>query len=160
VTVVDTGPLTPTGARIKQIQKFVQGERFFCTYGDGIADIDLQGLLENHEHSGSIATMTTAKPNSRFGVVDIDQTGLVTSFREKPQGSELVNIGYFLFEPEIFQHLDDESMLEDRPLKSLAAIGELNTNQHQGFWQPMDTFRESQMLNEIWNSGQAPWKIW
>lgn len=160
VTVVDTGPLTPTGARIKQIQKFVQGERFFCTYGDGIADIDLQGLIENHERSGSTATMTTARPNSRFGVVDIDETGLVTSFREKPQGSELVNIGYFLFEPEIFEHLDDESMLEDRPLKSLAEIRELNTNQHQGFWQPMDTFRESQMLNDIWNSGQAPWKIW
>ncbi len=160
VTVVDTGPFTSTGARIKQIQKFVQGERFFCTYGDGIADIDLQALIGNHEKSGSTATMTTAKPNSRFGVVDIDPTGLVTSFREKPKGSELVNIGYFLFEPEIFHYLDDDSMLEDRPLRSLAAIGELNTNQHHGFWQPMDTFRESQMLNDIWNSGQAPWKIW
>lgn len=160
VTVVDTGPLTPTGARIRKIEKFVQGEQFFCTYGDGIADINLNALIRNHNQGGSIATMTTAKPNSRFGVVDLYTDGRVKSFREKPQGSELVNIGYFIFEPEIFQYLDDDSMLEDTPLRSLAALGELNTNQHEGFWQPMDTFRESQMLNEIWNSGQAPWKMW
>lgn len=160
VTVVDTGPLTPTGARIRKIEKFVQGEQFFCTYGDGIADINLNALIRNHNQGGSIATMTTAKPNSRFGVVDLYTDGRVKSFREKPQGSELVNIGYFIFEPEIFQYLDDDSMLEDTPLRSLAALGELNTNQHEGFWQPMDTFRESQMLNEIWNSGHAPWKMW
>lgn len=134
VTVVDTGPLTPTGARIRKIEKFVQGEQFFCTYGDGIADINLNALIRNHNQGGSIATMTTAKPNSRFGVVDLYTDGRVKSFREKPQGSELVNIGYFIFEPEIFQYLDDDSMLEDTPLRSLAALGELNTNQHEGFW--------------------------
>lgn len=160
VTVVDTGPLTPTGGRISQVQKYVGDEPFFCTYGDGIADVNLPELLRAHASSGKVATMTTAQPNSRFGVVDIDSQGIVTKFREKPKTTDLVNIGYFIFESAIFNYLTLESTLEEQPLRSLAAESQLSTYRHDGFWQPMDTYREAQLLNEYWQSGSAPWKIW
>jgi glucose-1-phosphate cytidylyltransferase len=160
VTVADTGLTTMTGGRIKQIEKYVNGETFLATYGDGLADVDLSALLEFHKSHGKTATMTTTQAVSRFGVVDIAQNGLVSQFREKPKASDWINIGYFVFQPEIFDYLDTNSVLEEEPLKNLAKKNEIGAYKHSGFWQPMDTFRESQMLNDIWDSGKAPWKVW
>lgn len=160
VTVADTGAATMTGGRIKRIQKYVGEEPFFCTYGDGIADVDIRGLISFHESHGKIASMTTTQPTSRFGVVDIADDSSVQQFREKPKVNDWINIGYFMFQPEIFGYLDENSVLEEEPLRQLAADRQIAAFKHGGFWQPMDTFRESQLLNEIWDSGMAPWKIW
>jgi len=160
VTVADTGPLTMTGGRIKAVEKYLEGERFLATYGDGIADVNLVELLSSHESSGAVATLSTTRPKSRFGVVQSDQQGLVTEFLEKPQGSEVINIGYFIMEPGIFEYLDQDSVLEEEPLRRLAAQRKLNSHFHDGFWQPMDTAREAVMLNNLWMSGKPPWKIW
>lgn len=160
VTIAETGPLTPTGGRIKRIQRYVEGERFFATYGDGLADVSLAKLLDSHEGSGKIATLTTTQPRSRFGVVMRDLDGGVTSFIEKPAGTELVNMGYFVFESAIFDYLDAESTLESEPLKRLVASRQLNSFRHDGFFQPMDTQREVDDLRSLWDSGKAPWKVW
>lgn len=160
VTVADTGPNTMTGGRIKRIQKYVDGERFLCTYGDGIADVDIAALLAYHESHGKIATVTTVQPTSRFGVLDLAEDGSVKNFKEKPQVEGWINIGYFIFEPAIFEYLDDDSVLEQEPLHRLAQDNQIAAYQHRGFWQPMDTYRESQMLNEMWDAGIAPWKRW
>jgi glucose-1-phosphate cytidylyltransferase len=160
VTVADTGASTLTGGRIKQIEKYVKGERFLCTYGDGIADIDLPSLVGYHESHGKVATMTSIQPLSRFGVLDLEPDGSVKKFKEKPQVEGWINIGYFIFEPGIFKYLDDDTMLEDKPLKTLAADNQIAAHPHTGFWQPMDTYRESLMLNEMWDTGSAPWKNW
>lgn len=160
VTVADTGATTMTGGRIKKIKKYVDGERFLCTYGDGIADIDLAALLEYHESHGKIATMTTVQPLSRFGVLDLDEDGSVRQFKEKPQVDGWINIGYFIFESKIFDYLEDNSVLEEEPLRRLADDGQIAAYPHRGFWQPMDTYRETLMLNELWDRGEAPWKSW
>jgi glucose-1-phosphate cytidylyltransferase len=160
VTVADTGLSTMTGGRIKQVEKYLNGDPFLATYGDGLADIDLKALTEFHKNHGKTATMTTTQATSRFGVVDIDSNGLVSKFREKPKVSDWINIGYFIFEPEIFNYLGPNSVLEEEPLRKLAKEDQIGAYQHGGFWQPMDTFRESQMLNEIWDSGKAPWRVW
>jgi glucose-1-phosphate cytidylyltransferase len=161
VTVVDTGLDTMTGGRIKRIQEFVGDERFFCTYGDGIADVDIAGLVEYHAAHGKLATLTTTKLRSRFGVVDTDENGIVSQFREKPMVNDLVNIGYFIFEPGVFDYLDgDKTVLEEEPLRNLASDGAIAAYKHLGFWQPMDTQREYQMLNEMWSNGNPPWKMW
>jgi glucose-1-phosphate cytidylyltransferase len=160
VTVVDTGASTMTGGRIKRIQKYVQDEPFLCTYGDGIADINIPQLAAFHKEHGKFATMTTTQPTSRFGVVDVDEDSTVLHFREKPKVNDWINIGYFMFGPEIFNYLESDSVLEEEPLRRLASDSQLAAFQHLGFWQPMDTYRESQLLNEIWDSGKAPWKIW
>ena len=160
VTVADTGATTMTGGRIKKVEKYLDGEPFLATYGDGIADINLSGLMDFHASHGKTATMTTTQPSSRFGVVDINSAGLVEQFREKPKVNDWINIGYFLFQPEIFSYLNDNSVLEEEPLRELANLNQLGAYKHSGFWQPMDTFRESQLLNSLWNSGNAPWKVW
>lgn len=160
VTVADTGPTTMTGGRIKRVQKYVDGERFVCTYGDGIADVDIAALLAYHESHGKIATVTTVQPTSRFGVLDLAEDGSVKTFKEKPQVEGWINIGYFVFEPRIFDYLDEDSVLEQEPLHRLAEENQLAAYQHRGFWQPMDTYRESQMLNEMWDKGTAPWRSW
>jgi glucose-1-phosphate cytidylyltransferase len=161
VTVAYTGASTMTGGRIKRIQKYVGDEPFLCTYGDGIAPVDVRSLQEFHRSHGKHGTMTTTRPFSRFGVVDINDDGDVASFREKPQSDDWINIGYFIFEPAIFDYLDDDAtVLEQAPLHRLADEGQLSAFRHDGFWQPMDTYRESQMLNDLWNSGKAPWRIW
>lgn len=160
VTVADTGAATMTGGRIKQIERYVGDEPFLCTYGDGIADVDIKALQKFHEAHGKIASMTTTQPTSRFGVVDMDSTGSVMQFREKPKVNDWINIGYFIFQPEIFDFLEHNSVLEEEPLRNLARERQIAAYKHSGFWQPMDTFRESQLLNEIWDSGSAPWKIW
>ena len=161
VTVADTGPKTMTGGRIKRIQKYVGDEPFLCTYGDGVADVDIELLLKQHRNNGKLATMTTTKPISRFGVVDIETDGTVKKFREKPKVEDWINIGYFVFEPEIFSLIDgDDTVLEEAPLHNLADRNQISAFAHEGFWQPMDTYRESQLLNELWDSGNAPWKSW
>jgi len=161
VTVIDTGLDTMTGGRIKRIEEFIGDESFFCTYGDGIADVDISRLVEHHEKHGKLATITTTQLRSRFGVVETDENGLVTAFREKPLVSDLVNIGYFIFEPGVFEYLEnDATVLEDRPMRDLARKGEIAAFVHSGFWQPMDTQREYQELNRLWQSGNAPWKLW
>lgn len=160
VTVADTGAATMTGGRIKRVQKYLGDEPFLATYGDGLADINLSKLTNFHNSHGKIATMTTTQPDSRFGVVDINNEKLVSQFREKPKVNDWINIGYFIFQPEIFGYLEDGSVLEEEPLRTLAGESQLGAYQHNGFWQPMDTFRESQLLNTLWDSGSAPWKIW
>jgi glucose-1-phosphate cytidylyltransferase len=160
VTVADTGENTNTGGRIKRVQKYLDGEPFLATYGDGIADIDLNALLSFHATSGKLATMTTTQALSRFGVVEIDESGLVQSFREKPKVNDWINIGYFVFENRVLEYLEDESVLEEQPLHRLAEESQLASYKHNGFWQPMDTQREAWLLNGLWASNKAPWKTW
>jgi glucose-1-phosphate cytidylyltransferase len=160
VTVVDTGAETPTGGRVARIQQYLDGERFLATYGDGLADVDIGKLLAFHESHGRLATMTTVKPLTRFGVVEADPDGMVAHFREKPQTEESVNAGFFVFEPGVFDYLTDDTALEREPLEALARDRQLAAYPHDGFWQPMDTYRELTMLNELWANGPAPWKVW
>jgi glucose-1-phosphate cytidylyltransferase len=160
VSVVDTGQDTMTGGRIFKARNYIGRETFLCTYGDGVADIDIAELMRFHKSHGKIATMTSVKPVSRFGVLNISSNGRVDGFHEKPQTESWVNAGYFVFEPGIFNYLDEECVLEQQPLNQLAADGQLMAFKHQGFWQPMDTYRESIMLNQLWNEGNAPWKKW
>lgn len=159
VTVADTGRDTMTGGRVKRLSQYVEG-RFMVTYGDGLADVDIEQLLAFHEHHGRFATVTTTRPNSRFGVLDLDSEGVVERFREKPQADGHVNAGFFVFEPQVLDYLDDDCVLEREPLERLAADRQLMAYEHTGFWQPMDTYREFKMLNEMWDAGDAPWRLW
>jgi len=160
VTVADTGATTMTGGRVKRVQNHIGNETFLCTYGDGIADIDLEALLAFHRSHGRLATVTSVHPTSRFGVLEIDDDGIVSRFKEKPQVEGWINIGYFIFEPGVFDYLDENSVLEQDPLHRLAEDGQLAAYRHEGFWQPMDTYREALLLNELWESGEAPWRNW
>lgn len=160
ITVADTGLETMTGGRLFKIRNYIGTETFMCTYGDGLSNVDLIKLLEFHKKHKKIATMTAVRPNSRFGIVDITPDGIVSGFHEKPQTSSWVNGGFFVFEPTIFDYLDETCILEHEPLNKLAQEGQLAAYQHSDFWQPMDTYRESMMLNELWETGSAPWKNW
>lgn len=159
VTVADTGANTQTGGRVKRVAQYLDG-RFMVTYGDGLADVDITKLLAFHESHGRLATVTTVRPLSRFGVMDIDSSGLVLRFREKPLTDDYVNVGFFVFEQKVLEYLDEDCVLEQAPLERLASEGQLMAYRHEGFWQPMDTFREYTMLNEMWDRGDAPWKVW
>lgn len=159
VTVADTGHYTPTGGRLKRIERFVGDDAFLCTYGDGIAPVNIDGLLATHRGSGNVATITSSRPISRFGVVRVNE-GLVEEFEEKPKGDSLVNIGFFAFEPEVFKFLKDDSVLESEVLPAIAALRKLGAFEHSGFWHPMDTQRELHQLQELWSSPNPPWKIW
>jgi glucose-1-phosphate cytidylyltransferase len=164
VTVSDTGPNTQTGGRVARIARYLRDdERFIVTYGDGLADVDIDKLLAFHRNHGKAATITTVRPLSRFGLVDLDESAVVQRFREKPQVDDWVSAGFFVFEHRVLDLLvgrGDDLVLEQEPLAELAAQGELAAYQHDGFWQPMDTYRESAMLNDMWNAGSAPWKTW
>jgi len=160
VTIANTGELTMTGGRVFKTKRYLENQRFLCTYGDGLADINLPELIKCHESHGKIATVTTVKPLSRFGIMDVNENGIVQQFREKPVMDGWVNAGFFIFEPEIFEYLNEECVLEAEPLAKLASNGQLAAYRHEGFWQPMDTLRESNFLNELWNTNQAPWKNW
>jgi len=159
VTVADTGKDTMTGGRVKRAARYTEG-RFMVTYGDGLADVNVDQLLAFHESHGRLATVTTTRPSTRFGVLDLGPDGVVERFREKPQADGHVNAGFFVFEPEVLEYLDDECVLEREPLERLAADRQLVAYEHTGFWQPMDTYREFQMLNEMWDAGDAPWRVW
>jgi glucose-1-phosphate cytidylyltransferase len=160
VTVVDTGAETMTGGRLYRVRDHVNNETFMCTYGDGVADVDVRDLVAFHKSHGKIATMTAVKPVSRFGVLDISENDHVEHFREKPQADGWVNAGYFVFEPRVFDYLDEDCVLEKEPLTNLARDHQLVAYKHGGFWQPMDTYRETMILNEMWTNNTAPWKVW
>lgn len=161
VTVVDTGLNTMTGGRIKRIQSYIGDERFFMTYGDGVADIDLNALLEYHVSSGKKATLTATELVQRFGVLDLDESRNVRDFKEKVSDGTRINVGYMVLEPEVFDYIDgDDTVFEKGPLESLAKEGNMTAYFHDGFWQCMDTKREKDKLEEMWAAGNAPWKIW
>lgn len=162
VTLVDTGLRTMTGGRIKRIQKYIGNESFMLTYGDAVSDINLKELLAFHKSHGKTATITAIALGQRFGVLDIDGNHTIRQFREKDvSDSGRVNAGFMVMEPEIFNYLEnDETVFEKEPLAALARIGELKAYLHNGFWQCMDTKREMLRLEELWNSGKAPWKVW
>jgi glucose-1-phosphate cytidylyltransferase len=160
VTIADTGETTQTGGRVKRIERHIVGDTFMVTYGDGLADVDLDQLLAFHADHGKLATITTTRPLSRFGIVDLEHDQQVARFREKPQGDEWVSSGFFVFQREFFAYLDDDCVLERAPLERLANEGQIVAYQHDGFWQPMDTYREFLMLNEMWAAGKAPWAVW
>lgn len=164
VTLVDTGLYTMTGARIKRIEKYVDSDNFMVTYGDGVADVNINELVRYHQSHGKIGTITGVCPISRFGEMVIESQK-VTRFAEKPRMTGLegiINGGFFVFRRDFFKYIweGEDCVLEREPLANLAIDGELMVYQHQGFWQCLDTFREKQLLNELWNSGQARWKIW
>jgi len=159
VTVVDTGLDTPTGGRLVKARRHLGDSTFMCTYGDGLASVNVSKLVELHSQEATTATVTITQPFSRFGVVDTSGTS-VLRFREKPQVESSVSVGYFVFEPEIFDYLAEDSILENEPLDFLARQGEISAFHHFGFWQPLDTYREYQAFNKMWSSGDAPWKTW
>ena len=159
VTLAETGPYTMTGGRILKSRTYLDGQTFMCAYGDGLADIDIQALLAFHKSHGKIATVTAATPTSRFGMLEIASNGLVESFAEKPIQKNWVNAGFFVFEPEIFDFLTEDTVLEREPLENLVKAGQLMAYRHEGYWQPMDTLREAEILNEAWREN-APWKVW
>ncbi|MFA5099678.1 MAG: glucose-1-phosphate cytidylyltransferase [Candidatus Omnitrophota bacterium] len=162
VTLIDTGLSTMTGGRIKRIQKYVGGQRFMLTYGDGLGDIDITKLIGFHKKKAGYATITAVQPPSRFGALDIDSGHAVRSFKEKPKGDGLwVNGGFFVLEPEVFKYIkDDNSVWEREPLEKLSREGKMNAYRHAGFWKSMDTLRDRRELENLWRAGQAPWKIW
>ena len=162
VTLVDTGLNTMTGGRIKRIQPYIGDEPFMLTYGDGVCDVDLDALLDFHKSHGKTATMTTVNIAQLKGVLDINEDNMVHSFREKAEtDASLINGGFMVLNPEVFSYLkDDTTVLEQEPLQKLAKEGQLMSFHHTGFWQCMDTQREMKKLEDLWRSGQAPWKIW
>lgn len=162
VTLVDTGLTTMTGGRIRRIRSYVGDEPFMLTYGDGLADVDLIKLKEFHQHHGRVATITAVNVGQRFGVLDIQGQGQVQAFREKDNmDGDLINGGFMVMSPEIFDYLKgDETVLEKEPFEQLAKNGEMMAYPHNGFWKCMDTQRDKQQLERMWQSGNAPWKIW
>ncbi len=162
VTLVDTGDETMTGGRVKRIQKYVGDEPFMLTYGDGVADIDLSELVAFHRQHKKCVTITATQPPGRFGAMNLDENSNVRSFQEKPTGDGgWINGGFFVMGPEVFSYIDnDRTVLEREPLERLAAANELVAYRHSGFWQPMDTLRDRKHLEDLWNHGNAAWKLW
>jgi glucose-1-phosphate cytidylyltransferase len=162
VTLIDTGDDTMTGGRLKRVADHIAGEQAFCfTYGDGLSDLDITRSIEFHRHHGKLATVTAVKPPGRYGA--LERSGdRVTGFTEKPPGDGgFINGGFFVLSPDCIDLIaGDEVSWESAPLAELARRGELMSYQHGGFWQPMDTLREKNLLEELWASGKAPWKIW
>jgi len=161
VTLADTGLESMTGARIKRVQKYIHGDTFMLTYGDGVSDVDICKLVEFHRSHNRLATMTTVRPFSRYGVLELDDRGYVADFREKPQVNGWASAGFFVFNRQIFDYLSSDAscVFEQAPLEKLATDRQLVAYQHEGFFYPMDTYREYLYLNELWRSGEAPWKV-
>jgi glucose-1-phosphate cytidylyltransferase len=162
VTLVDTGPETQTGGRVKRIKPYVNNEPFLLTYGDGVANINIRELVDFHNANGKIATITTVLPLGRWGVLDLDENGMVTGFREKPkEDGSWINAGFFVMQPEIFKYIEGDHMsLEGVPMQRLAQEKQLIAFRHTKFWHPMDTLRDKVNLDNLWKSGNAPWKVW
>ena len=162
VTLIDTGLNTMTGGRIKRIQPYVGNETFMLTYGDAVSDVNIKELLEFHKKGGKYATLTATKINQRFGILEIGSDNKVESFREKQsEDSSRINAGFMVLEPEVFNYLEgDSTVFEKEPLMKLVEDGQLQAYTHEGYWQCMDTKREKDKLEELWDSGQAPWKLW
>ena len=162
VTVVDTGLNTMTGGRIKRIQRLVGDETFMLTYGDGVSDININELEKFHRSHGRAVTISSYNVGQQFGVLDVDSNGMVTGFREKQDlDGSLINIGFMVCESKLFDCIDgDDTVLEKKPLESLARSGELVSYPHKGFWQCMDNVRDHKKLEKLWSEGNAPWKVW
>lgn len=163
VTLLDTGLETMTGGRVKRAEPYINGERFMLTYGDGIANVNINELLDFHIKSKGLMTLTSSQPEGRFGALDINEAGKVSHFVEKPKGDGAwINAGYFVCEPGVFDYLKggDDLVMEGQPLQDLAHDNKLFTFKHYGFWHPMDTLRDKNRLHQLWLSGNAPWKIW
>lgn len=160
ITIVDTGLATLTSERILKVGKYLEDERFMCTYGDGVGDLNIRDLLSNHIKSGKIATLTAVNPPTRFGVLELGENSIVKDFNEKPNMQGWINGGFFVFEPEVMNYMQDGEALEGKPLRELSRDGQLNAYTHTGFWQPMDTYREVEILNHLWESDRAPWRVW
>jgi glucose-1-phosphate cytidylyltransferase len=161
VTLAETGLNTMTGGRIKRIKKYIDDDLFMVTYGDGLCNVDIQKLVEYHKSHGRIATLTCVRPFSRFGTVEFTNDHRVAKFAEKPVADGWISAGYFVFSRKVFDLLDaDECILERAPLERLSAQGELMTYPHNDFFFAMDTYREYVALNEMWQEGKAPWKVW
>jgi glucose-1-phosphate cytidylyltransferase len=162
VTLVDTGVDTQTGGRVARVRPYLGDETFMLTYGDGVADVDVRALAAFHQSHGRLATVTSTQPPGRFGTLHIEGGAEVRGFREKPQGDgNWVNMGFFVLEPGVFDTIaGDDTVFEREPMEKLARAGQLMTFRHEGFWQPMDTLREKRLLEDLWQSGKAPWKLW
>lgn len=162
VTLVDTGLHTATGGRVKRIQPYIGNETFMLTYGDGVSDIDIPKLVQYHQDKGKMATITAVQPKGRYGGLGLDESGVVETFKEKPQGDGgWVNAGFMVIEPEFFSLIaGDETPLEAEPLEQAATDNNLVAYRHFGFWQCMDTMRDKALLDDYWEKGTAPWKSW
>ncbi len=162
VTLVDTGDNSLTGGRLKRVANYIHDEEAFCfTYGDGVSSVNIADLIKFHKSHGKLASLTAVTPPGRFGALDI-RGDLITSFQEKPKGDgAYVNGGFFVLSPKVLDLIDNDSCIwEQQPLETLAHTGQLGAYKHEGFWQPMDTLRDRQHLEELWQSGNPPWKLW
>jgi len=163
ITLVDTGNSSMTGGRIKRIQPHIGNEPFMLTYGDGVADINIGKLLEYHQQNKNLLTVTAIQPSGKFGALNIGPDNQVNSFTEKPKGDgSWINGGFFVCEPQVFDFINqgDATIWEREPLEEIAQTGRMSAYRHHGFWQPMDTLKDTHDLNAMWDNGRAPWKIW
>ncbi len=164
VTLADTGEESMTGYRLKLVQRYIpEGETFLFTYGDGLSSIDIAATVKEHKRSGKACTISAVHPAGRFGALKVEETGAIHTFVEKPQVEEAyVNGGYMVCDYRVFRYLGDDPgmMFEREPIMKLVQDGQLHSYRHEGFWQPMDTYQETQYLNRLWNEGKAPWKVW
>ena len=163
VTLVDTGDQTMTGGRLKRVREHIGNETFCFTYGDGVSNVNIRDLVAFHKEKKTLATLTASQPPGRFGAICLgEEQSKITSFREKPEGDGAwVNSGYFVLEPEVIDFIDEDSTIwEKEPLQKLAEMDQLSAFKHHDFWQPMDTLRDKNYLEEQWQSGKAPWKVW
>jgi glucose-1-phosphate cytidylyltransferase len=160
IECADTGLDTPTGGRIARLADRLGGERFCTTYADGVANVDLGALLDFHRAHGDLATLTVVRPHLQWGVAEIGEDDRVTGFAEKPRSERWINGGFFCFEPGALAYLDEDSVLEREPLQRLAAERRLHAFRHEGFWDCMDTYKDAVVLNDLWSSGEAPWRAW
>ncbi len=162
VTLVDTGNDAMTGGRLKRVSQYVEHDTFMLTYGDGVSNVNIAELLAFHKKHGKLATVTATQPSGRFGALSLDEAHKVTAFQEKPLGDgSWINGGFFVFEPGVLKRIEGEkTVLEKEPLEGLSRDRELVAFKHSGFWQPMDTLRDKTQLEDLWNSGRAPWKLW
>jgi glucose-1-phosphate cytidylyltransferase len=160
VSCVDTGLETPTGGRIKLLEDRLAGEPFCATYADGVADIDLRRLVRAHDGGGALATVTVVQPTLQFGIADLGDDGEIRGFQEKPRLESWINGGFFCFEPGALDYIEPDSILEREPLERLAADGELRAFRHAGFWDCMDTYKDAVMLNDLWETGDPPGRVW
>jgi glucose-1-phosphate cytidylyltransferase len=160
IRCLPTGLDTPTGGRVLQAARILEGEAFCATYADGVADIDLHAVLAFHHDHGATGTMTVVRPELQFGVAQLGGDGVVRGFIEKPRSEHWINGGFFCFQPEVADVLEEDSVLERQPLERLAGRGDLRAYRHEGFWDCMDTYKDAVMLNDLWGQERAPWKIW
>ncbi len=163
VTLINTGEDTLTGGRLKRVYEYIKDEEAFCfTYGDGVSDVDITKLIEFHRSHGKLSTLTAVRPPGRYGAIRVTSDEMVENFQEKPDGDgSWINGGFFVLSPKVIERIqNDASSWEGEPLVGLASDGELASFKHEGFWQPMDTLRDKNLLEELWTSGSAPWKIW